>query len=259
MTAQRHTATVAANARARPTTRCWPRATRSRRRVATCAEAALSDTPGGLVGLELEFHLVDLVHPARRPTWAEAQRLAEGIGALPAEQPGDARAGRADRAVHAAAPSASWPRSTALRADRARAAAAPARMPASARPRSAPTWPGPWPRINPSPRYRAMEAHFDALGCAGAGQGDDVGHRRPAGQPRRGPGGRLGRPAGPRPHRWCRCWWPPRPRRPTSAGGPRAGTRCARAPGRASTTPAATRCRAASPPRRGPATRWTRR
>ena len=37
------------------------------------AETALTDGPGGRVGLELEFHLVDLVHPARRPTWAQAQ------------------------------------------------------------------------------------------------------------------------------------------------------------------------------------------
>src|SRR5690349_5083355 len=48
------------------------------------AEAALADGPVGRVGLELELHLVDLVHPARRPTWAEARRLAEGIGPLPA-------------------------------------------------------------------------------------------------------------------------------------------------------------------------------
>src|SRR3954464_9848372 len=47
------------------------------------AETALSDGPVGRVGLELEFHLVDLVHPARRPTWAEAKRLADGVGPLP--------------------------------------------------------------------------------------------------------------------------------------------------------------------------------
>ena len=46
-------------------------------------EAALSDCPGGRVGLELEFHLVDLATPERRPTWAEATALAHSIGPLP--------------------------------------------------------------------------------------------------------------------------------------------------------------------------------
>ncbi|MET0838039.1 MAG: glutamate-cysteine ligase family protein, partial [Marmoricola sp.] len=51
------------------------------------AEAALTDGPGGRVGLELEFHLVDLAHPAQRPTWAQALELAEGIGPLPHHSP----------------------------------------------------------------------------------------------------------------------------------------------------------------------------
>jgi glutamate--cysteine ligase len=131
------------------------------------AETALSDGPLGRVGLELEFHLIDLADPARRPTWAEAKRLADGIGTLPASSrvtlepggqielstpPGDdvvsaVAALRADRAVlrdrlrdegFGAAP---------LGTDLARPVA----------------------RINPGARYQAMETHFDALGCAGAG------------------------------------------------------------------------------------------
>ena len=46
-------------------------------------EAALSDCPGGRVGLELEFHLVDLARPERRPTWPQATALAHSIGPLP--------------------------------------------------------------------------------------------------------------------------------------------------------------------------------
>ena len=132
------------------------------------AETALTDGPLGRVGLELELHLVDLVHPARRPTWAEAHRLADGIGPLPARSlvtlepggqielstpPGDdvvaaVAALRADREVlrtrlrdegFGAAP---------LGTDLARPVA----------------------RINPGARYHAMEMHFDALGCAGAGK-----------------------------------------------------------------------------------------
>ena len=46
-------------------------------------EAALADSPGGRVGLELEFHLIDLARPERRPSWAEATALAHSIGPLP--------------------------------------------------------------------------------------------------------------------------------------------------------------------------------
>jgi glutamate--cysteine ligase len=132
------------------------------------AEAALADSPGGRVGLELEFHLVDLVHPARRPTWAEARRLAESMGSLPARSlvtlepggqielstpPGDdvvsaVAALRADREVLRTHLRAQGFGAAALGADLARPVA----------------------RINPGSRYLAMEMHFDALGCAGAGK-----------------------------------------------------------------------------------------
>ena len=132
------------------------------------AETALADTSGRLVGLELEYHLVDLVHPARRPTWDQAQRLAGDVGPLPSQsavtlEPGgqiELSTPPADGVVAAVA---------ALRADeevlRARlresgfGAVALGTDPAR-----------PVARINPGPRYHAMEAHFDALGCAGAGK-----------------------------------------------------------------------------------------
>ncbi|WP_051276940.1 ergothioneine biosynthesis glutamate--cysteine ligase EgtA [Marmoricola sp. URHB0036] len=132
------------------------------------AEAALTDGPGGQVGLELEFHLVDLVHPARRPTWAEATRLADGIGPLPSRslvtlEPGGqielstppggdvvsaVAALRADREVLRARLRDEGFGAAPLGADLARPVA----------------------RINPGARYQAMEMHFDALGCAGAGK-----------------------------------------------------------------------------------------
>jgi glutamate--cysteine ligase len=132
------------------------------------AETALADGPIGRVGLELELHLVDLVHPARRPTWAQARRLADGIGPLPSGslvtlEPGGqielstppgadvvaaVTALRADREVLRAHLRADGFGAAPLGADLARPVA----------------------RINPGARYRAMEQHFDALGCAGAGK-----------------------------------------------------------------------------------------
>jgi glutamate--cysteine ligase len=132
------------------------------------AEAALSDSTVGRVGLELEFHLVDLVRPARRPTWVEATRLAESIGALPFHSPVTLEPGgqielstppgddvvsavqmlRADRDVLRARLREQGFGAAPLGTDLARPVA----------------------RINPAQRYHAMEMHFDALGCAGAGK-----------------------------------------------------------------------------------------
>jgi glutamate--cysteine ligase len=166
MTAQRLTTTVAADAPSDdPLLAARDPLETARRHV---AEAALTDTPGGLVGLELEFHLVDLVHPARRPTWVEAQRLADGIGALPSDslvtlEPGGQIELSTPPAVGVVAAV------DALRADEhvlrqrlhdAGFGAAPLGTDLAR----------PVARINPSPRYRAMESHFDALGCAGAGK-----------------------------------------------------------------------------------------
>lgn len=132
------------------------------------ARQALRPDSRGRVGLELEFHLVDLALPARRPGWDEVTRLVASAPGLPqcsavTVEPGgqvelstpplptlvDAVAGlTADRDAlrrHAAehgfglAP---------LGAD-------PARKPV---------------RCNPAPRYRAMERHFAAVGCARPGR-----------------------------------------------------------------------------------------
>jgi len=132
------------------------------------AEGAFAEGRVGTVGLELEYHLVDLADPARRPTWAEVERLAVGLPPMPAEsrvtlEPGgqiELSTPPADDVVASVA---------ALRADQAvlRAGLADAGFGAAA----LGTDPArPVQRINPSHRYAAMETHFDALGCAGAGQ-----------------------------------------------------------------------------------------
>ena len=132
------------------------------------AEAALADGSVGRVGLELEFHLVDLVHPARRPTWAEATRLADGIGPLPSSslvtlEPGgqiELSTPPGDDVVSAVA---------ALRADREVLRTRLREQGFGAAPLGT-DLARPVARINPGPRYLAMEQHFDALGCAGAGK-----------------------------------------------------------------------------------------
>ena len=132
------------------------------------AETALTDSPGGRVGLELEYHLVDLADPARRPTWAQALRLAEGIGPLPSEslitlEPGgqiELSTPPGDDVVAAVA---------ALRADEQVLRARLHEQSFGAAPLGT-DLARPVQRINPNARYQAMEAHFDALGCAGAGK-----------------------------------------------------------------------------------------
>src|SRR5438046_2304885 len=47
------------------------------------AAAALTPTPIGQVGLELEVHLVDLAQPRRRPDWATVQQLVAQVPTLP--------------------------------------------------------------------------------------------------------------------------------------------------------------------------------
>ncbi len=132
------------------------------------ADAALSASPGGRVGLELEFHLVDLAHPEHRPSWPVVQALAADVGPMPAGssvtlEPGGqielSTPPGADVLVAVAA----------LRQDRA----ALSRRLAEEGLGSVPLGTDlarPVARVNPGARYRAMEQHFDALGCAGSGR-----------------------------------------------------------------------------------------
>ncbi len=120
------------------------------------------------VGLELEFHLVDLARPERRPAWTTVQRLVSGLPTMPAGssvtlEPGGqielSTLPKADLA-HAVA---------ALRADREALreglrAAGYGAAPLGADPAR------PVRRTNPHPRYAAMERHFQAQGCAAPGR-----------------------------------------------------------------------------------------
>jgi glutamate--cysteine ligase len=132
------------------------------------AESALTAGTDHRVGLELEFHLVDLADPARRPTWTEVLRLVEDIPPLPSGstvtlEPGgqvelstpplaDVTAAvaalRQDRQVMRAALAAHGYGAAPLGSDPAR----------------------PVRRTNPHPRYDAMERHFEARGCGGPGR-----------------------------------------------------------------------------------------
>ncbi len=132
------------------------------------ATTALRPTVSRAVGLELEFHLVELAHPARRPAWPAVEALAAGLPAMPSGstvtfEPGGqielstppgpdvvaaVAALAADRDVLRAALREQGFGAAALGAD-------PARPPE---------------RVNPHPRYAAMETHFEARDCGGAGR-----------------------------------------------------------------------------------------
>lgn len=132
------------------------------------AESALTENDGGQVGLELEFHLVDLAHPERRPRWARARELALGAGTMPAGslvtlEPGGQIELSTPPAPDVAAAVA------ALRTDREALRVRLREAGFGAAPLGA-DLARPVERINPSPRYLAMEQHFDALGCAGSGK-----------------------------------------------------------------------------------------
>jgi glutamate--cysteine ligase len=116
------------------------------------------------VGLELELHLVELARPGRRPTWPDVQALVAALPAMPAGssvtfEPGaqielstpphddvvaSVQALRTDREALRAALRAQGYAAAPLGADPARAVE----------------------RVNPHPRYAAMEQHFEARGCS---------------------------------------------------------------------------------------------
>ncbi len=131
------------------------------------ATRALTPGPIGRVGLELESHLVDLAHPPQRPSWERLSAALDGLGPLPGGsrvtvEPGgqvelstvpatsalDAvEALHHDHAIARAALAERGLGLACLGADPIREAA----------------------RVNPAPRYAAMEAYFAASGNAAAG------------------------------------------------------------------------------------------
>jgi glutamate--cysteine ligase len=129
---------------------------------------ALTAGPTGTVGLELEFHLVDLARPVRRPEWPGVQALVAGLPAMPS---GSSVTVEPGAQLELSTPPAAGvgPAVAALRRDRAvlrdsLAAAGFGTAPIGADPAR------PARRINPGGRYAAMEQHFAALGCAGPGR-----------------------------------------------------------------------------------------
>ena len=129
---------------------------------------ALVPSPGGQVGLELEFHLVDRRDPARRPDWPAVQALVAGLPPMPGGsrvtvEPG----GQLELSTPPAAGVA--PAVAALRRDRATlrdalAAAGYGTAVLGADPAR------PLRRVNPGARYVAMEQHFAGVGCAEPGR-----------------------------------------------------------------------------------------
>jgi glutamate--cysteine ligase len=131
------------------------------------ASNCLADTPVELVGLELEAHCFDIADPMRRPGWRE---LCDVINCVPPLPGGSAVTVEPGGAVELSTPAAAGVvvAVDALMADRAvlrtvfaRAGlglvllgADPLRLPH---------------RVNPGPRYRAMEQHFVAAGTGAAG------------------------------------------------------------------------------------------
>jgi len=130
-------------------------------------EVALADSVLGPVGLEIETHLVDLDSPAERVPWdrvnpmLDVVRAATGTSAVTMEPGAQLElSGRPAADIETTV--------TELRADgeRARQALAGLRLgvaPAGADPLR------PSRRVNPRPRYQAMERHFAATGRAAAG------------------------------------------------------------------------------------------
>ncbi len=129
---------------------------------------ALHESVVARVGLELEFHLVDLARAARRPSWAQIEALVSGLPPMPSGsrvtlEPGgqiELSTPPADDVVAAIA---------ALQADREVLRAGLAAQGFGAAPLGADPA-RPVQRVNPSGRYAAMERHFAAVGCAAPGK-----------------------------------------------------------------------------------------
>ena len=156
---------------ARPTTATYPPDEPSALTVDAARDhievGALLPTSLGRVGLELEFHLVDLAHPGTRVSWDRLTDVRSGLPPMPAcsavsVEPGGqlelsttpcvdvseaVEALRLDEARLRAALTAHGLGLASLGADPARSAQ----------------------RITPAPRYTAMEEHFAAVGTRGVG------------------------------------------------------------------------------------------
>lgn len=135
---------------------------------AQCRDAALAESAIGAIGLEIESHLVDLDHVADPVPWERVEAIAAAVGrvapstAVTVEPGGQIElSGPPDAGVGPAVARLRYESTGArlalaeCRLGLAHAGADPAR---------------PSLRVNPRPRYRAMEQHFAATGRAPAGR-----------------------------------------------------------------------------------------
>jgi ergothioneine biosynthesis glutamate--cysteine ligase EgtA len=130
--------------------------------------AALGAGPPGRVGLEVEGHLVDLDAPARRVPWPRVRAAVEDVGPLPGRSRLTVEPGGQLELSGPPAPGVA-DAVAAVRADRAVLCAALAGTRLGLAPLGADPLRRP-ERVNPAARYRAMEEHFAAVGCAEAGR-----------------------------------------------------------------------------------------
>lgn len=132
------------------------------------AATALTESADRRVGLELEFHLVDLADVSVRPSWGALQSLTAALPAMPEgsavtlEPGGQIELSTPPRADVAAAVAA-------LRLDREALRTALAEHGYGAAPLGSDPA-RPVRRTNPHARYEAMEQHFEARGCGAPGR-----------------------------------------------------------------------------------------
>lgn len=132
------------------------------------AATALTDQDRGLVGLELESHLVDLVDPAARVSWDRATDAVTALPAMPGAssvtlEPG----GQLELSGPPAGDVAVAVQALREDVDAVSRALAPLSL-GVARLGIDPARPA--RRVNPGPRYAAMERHFDATGRGAPGR-----------------------------------------------------------------------------------------
>jgi ergothioneine biosynthesis glutamate--cysteine ligase EgtA len=130
--------------------------------------SALTSSPIGMVGLELEMHLVDLERPAQRISWERLSEIVAGLPEMPAGSSVTLEPGEQVELSTLPLPDVSTA-VAALESDRDALATAFAEerlglVGLGADPARAVR------RLNPKARYAGMEAHFRATGSSDAGQ-----------------------------------------------------------------------------------------
>ncbi len=136
---------------------------------AQCRDAALAESAIGAIGLEIESHLVDLDHVADPVPWKRVEAIAAVVGRRVA--PGTAVTVEPGGQIELSGPPEAG---VAPAVARLRYEGTGARL-ALAERRLGLAYAGADParpsrRVNPRPRYRAMEQHFAATGRARAGR-----------------------------------------------------------------------------------------